>query len=309
MSATTIPSPTDVGALANRINFHTRDSHNKINADMSVKLAFAMKHGHIYRQGILAFYYIFAAVEQEIDNLLQNASTPLELQTQKILNQFWCEEFRRSNMIFQDLELLYSKEYSTRTELHAFLDDNVLPPQQQAFVEYIHQTVREKPYTILAYCHVLYLALFAGGKLMKSNIYRHTGLFPKFQHLTPEEIVRRGTNFFTFSEEGADAEGKLRWEYKKGYELATRKELTEEQKQEIIKVSSEIFDWNMDVIGELGEINRNELMGKFSFKLVSFILEEWKYSEKLSKENKVTILVIFAILQFLLAYWLLRKLF
>ena len=83
----TVPSPTDVGALANRINFHTRDKHNKINAYMSVKLAFAMRHGSIYRQGILAYYYVFHAIEQEIDRLLDEASSTEELKAKAMLQQ------------------------------------------------------------------------------------------------------------------------------------------------------------------------------------------------------------------------------
>ena len=88
--ATTIPSPTDVGALANRINFQTRDMHNKINAYMSMKMAFAMRHGFIYRQGIVAYYYVFHAIEQEIDRLLEHPVTVQDEKVKGILQQFWC---------------------------------------------------------------------------------------------------------------------------------------------------------------------------------------------------------------------------
>lgn len=303
----TIPAPTDVGALANRINFHTRDAHNKVNAYMSVRLAFALKHGFIYRQGILAFYHIFDAVEQELDRLLNDPQNDEERQMQHVLRQFWLEEFRRTNRIFKDLEVLYSPEYSDSESLRSFVENQPLAPQLQGFVDSIHSTVQQDPCTILAYCHVLYLALFAGGKVMRSNLYRHTGLFPKFEYLTPKELVIRGTNFFTFTDEGSDAENKLRWKYKEGYELATRQELSESQKTRILQVSSQIFDWNMDVIGEIGEMNRNELMSKFSFKLLTYLSEEWKYSTILSKRSKDSIIVMAILIQFLVAYIVLRK--
>lgn len=307
MSSATIPSPTDVGALANRINFHTRDAHNKINAYMSVRLAFALKHGFIYRQGILTYYHIFDAIEQELDRLMQDAHTEQELQIQDVLRQFWVEEFRRSNRIFRDLEVLYSPEYKNTADLRDFISTQVLPPKLQNFVNYIHESVQKDPCSILAYCHVMYLALFAGGKVMRSNIYRHTGLFPKFEFLSPKELVLRGTNFFTFSDEGTDAENKLRWKYKEGYELATRSELSETQKEKIIEVSSEIFNWNMEVIGEVGELNKKELMGKFSFKLLTYLSEEWRYNNVLSKKSKDLIVITFILLQFLVAYTILRK--
>lgn len=306
---TTIPSPTDVGALANRINFHTRDQHNKIDKQMSAKFAFAMKHGFIYRQGVLAFFYVFQAIEQELDRLRQEAQTPEEEQTRDILNQFWTEEFRRAPRILQDLELLYAKEFPTSASLRTFLEENTLAPELQGFVDYVHASIRSRPTAILAYCHVLYLALFAGGRVMRSTIYRSTGLFPKFPNLTTEEVVRRGTNFFTFSDAGVQAENQLRKNYKRGYELATRRGLTEEQKLNILDVSNAIFEWNTRVITEIGEINRQELMGKLSFRLLTFVIEEWQYSDKLTRKQKSLVLATGVVLQILMMYWVLRKFF
>lgn len=303
----TIPSPTDVGALANRINLHTRDAHNKIDSYMSVQIAFALKHGFIYRQGILALYFVFRAIEQELDRLLESPITEDELQASKILKQFWCEEFRRADKLVMDLQVLYSKEYPTENELQVFLDTFKLPPKLQGFVDYIHNIILQKPYTILSFCHVLYLALFAGGKVIRSNLYRHTGLFPKFGHLSTKELVKRGTNFFTFSEHGIDEERKLRWEYKKNYELSTRDELTEEQKNVIIQVSSDIFKWTMDVFSELGEINKQELMSKLSFKLITLFIEEWKYNEKLSKGTKQIILLSVLFINILIVYYFFKN--
>lgn len=305
----TVPAPTDVGALANRINFHTRDAHNKINAYMSVRLAFALKHGWIYRQGILAYYYVFQAIEQELDRIMSYARNEKETQMQNILGKFWMDDFRRTDRIFQDLTMLYSPEFPTETMLEQFLLNGYqLPPTLQEFVNSIHKNVQEDPCTILAYCHVLYLALFAGGKVMRSNIYRHTGLFPKFQHLSPRELVERGTNFFTFSDEGSEAENKLRWRYKRGYELATRETLTEEQKQKIISVSSDIFQWNMDTISEIGELNRQELMGSISFKLITYLYEEWKHNDRISKKQKDLLIVAALVMQFLTIYLVIRRL-
>lgn len=304
---TTIPSPTDVGALANRINFHTRDMHNKINAYMSIKMAFAMRHGSIYRQGILAYYFVFHAIEQEIDRLLERAETAQEELVKGILQQFWCEEFRRSDKLVLDLQVLYHDEYPSGNELQEFLDTFEIPAQLQAFVDEIHANVAAEPYTILAYCHVLYLALFAGGRVMKSNLYRHIGLFPKFGHLSSKELVRRATNFFTFSDEGVDDENRLRWQYKRGYELATRQALSEAEKLRVIEVATDIFEWNMKVVAEIGEINRAQLMGKFSYKLLSFISEEWKYSEKLTPEIKKIVVLAVVLFNMVLLYAILRR--
>ncbi|EJS42674.1 hmx1p [Saccharomyces arboricola H-6] len=308
-NTTIIPSPTDVGALANRINFRTRDAHNKINTFMGIKLAIAMRHGFIYRQGILAYYYVFDAIEQEIDRLLNDAVTEKELQASAILKQFWLEDFRRSTQIYKDLKLLYSNLFKSTESLNEFLATFEKPPLLQQFVNDIHENIRREPCTILSYCHVLYLALFAGGRLIRSNLYRRLGLFPNFEKLSQKELVKKGTNFFTFSDLGPTEETRLKWEYKKNYELATRTELTEAQKLQVISVAEGIFDWNFNIVAEIGELNRRELMSKFSFKCVTYVYEEWM-SDKDSATRKAfntTVLLVVSIVAIWIFYLLLRK--
>ncbi|KAL3234894.1 Heme-binding protein HMX1 [Nakaseomyces bracarensis] len=299
-----IPAPTDVGALANRINFNTRDAHNKIDAFMSVRFAIALRHGKLYRQGILGFYYVFQAIEQEIDSLLADKDsaepgTKRHLAAQ-VLSQFWMPEFRRTPQLYKDLQLLYSPEYPTSQELDTFLDSFVLPTQLAMFVDMVHQTVRENPLTILAYCHVMYLALFAGGKVMRSTLYRHTGLFPRFEHLSSSELARRGTNFFTFSDDGVDVENKMKWQYKRAYELSTRQAVAEEDKLEVIDVSKRIFEQNMAIIQEIGQLNKEHLKSS-KLDLIQYVIEELRFRNKLAGSRQVVhALVILIVL--LLAY-------
>lgn len=308
-TSTIIPSPTDIGALANRINFHTRDAHNKINTFMGIKMAIAMRHGFIYRQGILAYYYVFDAIEQEIDRLLNDAVSEKELQACGILKQFWLEDFRRSTQIYKDLKLLYSNTFKSTESLNEFLATFEKPPLLQQFVDDIHDNIRQEPCTILSYCHVLYLALFAGGKLIRSNLYRRLGLFPNFEKLTQKELVKKGTNFFTFSELGPTEETRLKWEYKKNYELATRTELTEAQKLKIISVAEGIFDWNFNIVAEIGELNRRELMSKFSFKCVTYVYEEWMFNKGSAsrKAFSTTMLLMLSITAVWILYYFVRQ--
>lgn len=310
-SNTIIPSPTDVGALANRINFQTRDAHNKINTFMGIKMAIAMRHGFIYRQGILAYYYVFDAIEQEIDRLLNDPVTEEELQTSTILKQFWLEDFRRSTQIYKDLKLLYSNTFKSTESLNEFLATFQKPPLLQQFINNIHENIHKEPCTILSYCHVLYLALFAGGKLIRSNLYRRLGLFPNFEKLSQKELVKKGTNFFTFSDLGPTEETRLKWEYKKNYELATRTELTEAQKLQIISVAEGIFDWNFNIVAEIGELNRRELMGKFSFKCITYLYEEWMFNKDSATRRALhtVMLLVLSIIAIWVLYFLVKKSF
>ncbi|CCE63773.1 hypothetical protein TPHA_0F02920 [Tetrapisispora phaffii CBS 4417] len=310
-----IPSPTDVKALANRINFETRDFHNKIGAFMSIRLALALRHGFIYRQGLVAFYHIFGTIENEIDNLLNTLDSELDsvqIQTKKILKSFYVNEFRRKDNLLQDLTVLYYPEFKgNRQDVLDFLNSETFNkenyPELNFFTDYIKDTTKEKPYTIIAYCHVLYLALFAGGKIMKSNVLKNVGLFPKFDHMSHEEVTNQGSNFFRFTQEDtADFDSKLRFEYKKNYELSTRDELNEMQKNDIIEVSKNIFVMLENVIAEIGAKNRTKLMGGFTLKTITYLVEEWKYNEKLTKTNKQIILLIISIINILITYTIIK---
>ncbi|EDO17066.1 hypothetical protein Kpol_530p36 [Vanderwaltozyma polyspora DSM 70294] len=306
----TIPSPTDVGALANRINFETRDFHNKVSAFMGIRLALALKHGFIYREGLVVFYHIFNTIETEIDLVLNNQD---DSQMKLILSSFYLDEFRRKDKILKDLELLYYPEFQNdRPQLLEFINSDRFTndsEQLQNFVKYIQTNATEDPCTLLAYCHVLYLALFAGGKIMKSNVTKHLGIFPKFEHLSHKEIIARGTNFYQFTDstnpETTDV--KLRWLYKKNYELSTRDELLEQQKLTVIKTSKDVFVMLENCIAEVGTRNRNELMNIFSYKLFTFIVEEWKYNSSISPFLKKSLMFILIIIQFTLASVLLNR--
>ena len=134
--------------------------------------------------------------------------------------------------------------------------------EQIEFVNHIVKSSNDKPYLLLAYLHVMYLALFAGGRIMRSSISRATGLFPQKNGLKHEEIVKLGSNFFTF--DVAD-ENLLRLVYKRDYELLTRSGLTEEQKLEVIEESKYIFEQNGKCVSELERHNLVRLSRKWSY--------------------------------------------
>lgn len=293
----TIPSPTDVGALANRINFHTRDAHNKIDKSLSLNIAFALRHSFIYEDILKTYYRVFSILENEIDNILINKP---ESQAATILNGFYIDDFRRKPQLIKDLKLL-------RIDLN-YVDNEWLKdrPELIKFENYIKSGIQENPITVLAYCHVLYLALFAGGRIIRSSLYKNLGFLPNFDHLTKEEMIQQGTNFFRFAST-TDAENKLRWSYKKNYELNTRNNLTEDQKLQVIETAGKIFSYNTKILNELKNVNKDELMTKFSFKLIIFIVEEWKFNNTvISRTTKKNILFSFAFLQSIVIYFIIK---
>lgn len=245
----TIPHKTDVGALANRINLETRALHNKIDKLVTLKFALALRDYKIYRQGLQSFYHVFATVERQLYAQLEKGDEWSEM-----LQKVWKPVIARSAPAQQDL-LFY---YNDRKE--KFMSP--IMPAQIEFVEHIREVTLEKPWLLFAYLHVMYLALFAGGRVMRLSILRATGLFPQKDGLKHDDIVKLGTNFFQF--DVAD-ENAFRLLYKRDYELATRNDLTEEQKLDIIEESKYIFQQNAKCVIELEHHNLTRIKKKWSY--------------------------------------------
>lgn len=248
-----IPSRTDVGALANRINIETRTLHNKIDKMMTVKFAIACRDAKLYRQGLQSFYHVFQAIEESLYRQFEKDD-----EWSKLLKEIWKPEVARKEKAEQDLMFFYNdrKEKFEKPMLS----------EQIAFQKHIREVTEEKPYLFLAYLHVMYLALFAGGRLMRSSLTKAIGLFPQKDGLKHSDIVKLGCNFFTF--DVADEEA-LRLIYKRDYELETRNNLTEEQKLEIIEESKYIFAQNEKCISEIERHNIERIKQKILYKVAT----------------------------------------
>lgn len=270
-----IPHKTDVGALANRINLDTRALHNKIDKWVTLRFALALRDYRIYRQGLQSFYHVFATVERNLYEQLDSDG-----EWKDLLAKVWKPEMARRERAEQDLLFYYDDDKKK------FLTP--MMPAQIDFVNHINEAIKEKPYILFAYLHVMYLALFAGGRVMRSSLGRATGLFPQKDGLKHEEVIKMGTNFFHFE---VPDEETFRLLYKRDYELMTRNNLTETQKQEIIEESKYIFEQNARCMTELETHNMARIKSKWAYILV--------------RQGYNVVLILLA----LLAIFLMRKVF
>lgn len=248
-----IPLKTDEGALANRINKETRQAHNKIDKMISIRLAIALKDPKMYRQGVQSFYHVFASIERNLEKQF-NAGN----EWSSMLKEIWKPAIARTEKCERDLMFYYDE----RPEKFK----TPMLSEQIEFSRHIDEVTSKKPYLLLAYMHVMYLALFAGGRIMRSSVSKATGLFPQKKGYTHEDIVSLGANLYSFDVEDEDF---LRVEYKRDYELATRNGLTEEQKLEIIEESKYIFEQNAKCISEIEKHNLVKLRKKWSYLVVT----------------------------------------
>ena len=251
-----IPLPTDIGALGNRININTRKEHDVVDKTVSLKFAVALRDGKIYRQGIQGFYHVFKTIEILINQELQQKPRS---KTGDLLASFWDEKISRTEPLTRDLLYFYDNDPKKF--------EAPIREEQIDFVNHIYKVHQEKPHVLLAYCHVMYLALFAGGKVLRSSLAKATGLFPQVDGQTTEQVSLYGTNLFQFDVEDDQV---LRQSYKREYELATRNALTEQEKLDIIEEAKEIYRRNAEMIRGIERHNREKITGKLSYKVAVY---------------------------------------
>ncbi|TID29149.1 hypothetical protein CANINC_002106 [Pichia inconspicua] len=247
-----IPAKNDLGALGNRINMETRSLHNQVDKLVTLKFAIAVRDPKIYRQGIQMFYHFFCAIEDSLMRELSNENSKYT----EMLRAVYKPEMLRRDKLYRDLMFYYGGN-----------PDKFSKPilsNQIEFTEYIRRTTAEKPYLLLAYMHVLYLALFAGGRIMASQVTRSLGLWPKVKGTSYNDFIEEGTNFYKFDVPDMEV---LRVVYKRDYELATRNFLTESEKEEIINESKFIFQQTADGIKEIEQHNLHRIKGSISYHL------------------------------------------
>ncbi|ODV86047.1 hypothetical protein CANARDRAFT_28095 [[Candida] arabinofermentans NRRL YB-2248] len=248
-----IPAKNDLGALGNRINLETRSLHDKIDKLMTLKFAIAVRDPKVYRQGIQMFYHIFNTIE-----ICLNREMERNTRYSEMLKSIYKPAMLRTANLYQDLMFFYGD----RPEKFS----SPVLPKQIEFTQHILKVTQDKPYLLLAYMHVMYLALFAGGRIMSSKVAKSLRLFPQIEGKSFDDIQLMGTNFFKFEVEDMET---LRIIYKRDYELQTRNFLTEQEKLDVIKESQFIFSTNSECVKEIETHNLERIKGKLSYQLVT----------------------------------------
>ncbi|KAG7698326.1 hypothetical protein KL930_001987 [Ogataea haglerorum] len=246
-----IPTKDDLGALGNRINAETKQLHDQINTFVTMKFAIALRNQKVYRQGLQAFYHIFRHIEIALQREMEK-----DHEYSQILKEIYKPVLCRTEPLREDLMYFYEGQ-SQKFE-------NPILPLQIEYAQYILESTKEKPYLLLAYMHVMYLALFAGVKILNSQVVKSLRLFPKVKGKSRDDALKKGTNFFTI--DVSDTE-ELRAIYKRDYELQTRNNLSEDIKLEIIEESKYIFEMTGRIVKEIESHNMAKLQTSVTYQI------------------------------------------
>jgi heme oxygenase len=197
---------------------------------------------HLYAHGISPILPIYSAFESSLNHALSSSTTPPR--TRNILFHLHIPALERTQRLTSDLALLNPSHSPTPPPPHT---NPSSPPNLRSFLHHISNSTSQKPYLIIAYTHLLYLALFSGGRYLRSQLRvantQSWRLGPS-PDLDPDAPLQ----FWCFDgdEDGED----LKAEFKarvKGLEG----ELTSEKRREIVQEGVEIMRRMVGVVEEI----------------------------------------------------------
>ncbi|TGJ79578.1 hypothetical protein E0Z10_g9187 [Xylaria hypoxylon] len=175
----------------------------------------------------------------------------------ELLANIYFEGLQRSQALQQDLVSLTG--WSDRT-LAEQLNNASKSPILSDFLTHIETSVGNSPHILLAYGWVLYMALFSGGRFIRAsleNIYPAFWIPASAQQPTPATLANitvtgvQPLSFFRFNtREGGDD---LKREFKKRL-LESEHCLTMPEREEVIEEARCIFEYMIQLVGELDDI-------------------------------------------------------
>lgn len=203
-----------------------------------VKLVMALRSAQAWREYVLVFYWLYKTFEEEVAKIRDGKSgdahlratfeavhDPLLLRTDKIRDDLM--------FYFDDDKAVLERCYST---------------EGLAYIAHVKEIAKESPVKLMAYLSVMYLALFAGGQIIRSKMVKRSGFYPSKSGLTHAEVIRRGTNIFLFD---SDDTTKMRKTHRARFDRVCLEHLDQAERDEIVEEAKQIFIRNEKLMAEI----------------------------------------------------------
>ncbi|KAI5807031.1 hypothetical protein EDC01DRAFT_700007 [Geopyxis carbonaria] len=259
VTADEAPASPEKPNLSQAMNNATRDLHDSINLLIMSRFASCLQHPRgytLYREGLLSYYHIYLAFEGIYTSLL-SSPTSMPPHTRAALTALSDARLARAPALAADLAYLF---FDTPGGFDAARDAAAARPQVAAYVRHIETVCRARPHTLVAYAHVYYMALFAGGKILRRQLQGAAGFVPVHGPASDADMaVRCATNLFQFPVAEEEREG-LRTRFKEAMGLVEEL-LTEGERAEVVQEAREVFKWNGVLVGELDAVCRPLAVG------------------------------------------------
>ncbi|KAL8761302.1 MAG: hypothetical protein Q9184_002571 [Pyrenodesmia sp. 2 TL-2023] len=194
----------------------------------------------LYALGISHFRPIYSIFEASFENHL--CSGTVAPRVERILQQLHLPGLGRAQALENDIRTLLPESYRYPNP-SSF-------PQLEAFERHVQASVAQKPHLLIAYTWIFYMALFSGGRYIRSKL--RAGLGASIRSATSANADQAaGLSFWEFpgKHDGDD----LKVEYKSRV-TAVSALLTEEERADIADEGVKIMVFLTDIVTEVADV-------------------------------------------------------
>lgn len=223
-------------SINDRIASETKVLHEKNNKLASLKMVIALRSGHIWREYVRTFYWLFLSFEEEVRKIRHSGSGHLSAAFEAVHDPL----LLRTQKIRQDLAFYYDGDKSVYEHCNS--------AEGRAYMAHIRDIAERSPVRLMAYLSVMYLGLFAGGQIIRSKIVKRTGFYPSKPGLTHAEVIEQGTNIFQFDTENTTD---LKKTHRARFDRVCLEYLNQDEQNEICEEAKEIFIRNERLIASV----------------------------------------------------------
>ncbi|KAI4225047.1 MAG: hypothetical protein L6R36_004217 [Xanthoria steineri] len=233
-------------SIGDDINAATRSYHTSLNQLILQFLPFSLpphtSNSHLYALGISHFLPIYSAFESCLRAHRRRSNTSPSRITDA-LRALYIHELERAEALANDINILLPPLHRDSSPIeHQFA-------RLEAFKRHIDSSLASKPHLLFAYTWIFYMALFSGGRYIRSKLraaFTNPNTSKSQHHL--DELA--GLSFWNFP---GDADGEdLKIEFKARV-ASLSNDLTEEEIAEIIAEGVHIMVSLPEIVREVAD--------------------------------------------------------
>lgn len=141
--------------LTERMRAATREIHNISDNLVNLKLVVALTDKQLYGRALMLFYYVYAQLESAIEKHKDHEAFKGLYES--------LPEIARADGIKKDLRFYLGEDWSTKFQATQAV---------QSYVKHLKELEEKDPVLILPYCYHMYMAMLAGGMMIKKLVKR-----------------------------------------------------------------------------------------------------------------------------------------
>ncbi|KAL8670011.1 MAG: hypothetical protein Q9168_005427 [Polycauliona sp. 1 TL-2023] len=229
-------------SIGDEINAATRSHHTTLNQLILQSLPYSLpphtSNTNLYALGISHFLPIYSTFESFLHT---HCTSSKPSRSRDILRALYLPSLDRAKALHNDLNILLPPLHPDADPVHQ--------PRLEAFKRHIQLSLSSKPYLLVAYTWIFYMALFSGGRYIRSKL--RTGFTSPTTSRSQRQLDEQaGLNFWNFP---GDADGEdLKVDFKARVAKLSE-DLTEEEKADIVAEGVQIMVSLTEIVREVAD--------------------------------------------------------